>query len=328
MIGDAKRSQLMRPHTVRSRTIRQQTIRQQVWLRLGPVFCPVGNVPWMMTHASYPTPLVLADNLVRVFFSPRDGENRSSIASLDLALDGRRFEIVGAPRGPLLGPGAIGTFDDSGVTVSAVLADEGRVRVWYLGWNLGVAVPFRNAIGLAEGAPDGPLARASAGPAIDRSPADPFTLGYPWVLRDNTELRMWYCSHEWGANALETRHEIKAASSADGLVWHRTGRALLAPAGGEELALARPCVLRDGDCFRMWYSRRYAAYRLGYAESPDGVVWTRRDDILRFVGRPGPWETDSMEYAAIFDCGRRRYMLYNGNGYGRSGFGLALLEDA
>jgi hypothetical protein len=308
--------------------MRPQTIRAQTWLRLGPVFCPAGDVPWMMSHASYPTPLVLADNLVRVYFSPRDAENRSSIAALDLALDGRRFEIVGAPRGPLLGPGAIGTFDDSGVTVSSVLADERTVRVWYLGWNLAVTVPFRNAIGLAEGPRDGRLARVSAAPVLDRSRADPISLGYPWVLRDNTELRMWYSSHEWSANMLETRHEIKTASSADGVTWNRSGRVVLAPAGGEELAVARPCVLRDADCFRMWFSRRYTAYRLGYAESQDGFTWTRRDEALRYVGRPGSWETDSMAYAAVFDCGCRRYMLYNGNGYGRSGFGLALLEDA
>ena len=30
-----------------------------------------------------------------------------------------------------------------------------------------------------------------------------------------------------------------------------------------------------------------------------------------------------VEYPAVFDHGSRRYMLYNGNGYGASGIGYA-----
>jgi hypothetical protein len=33
-----------------------------------------------------------------------------------------------------------------------------------------------------------------------------------------------------------------------------------------------------------------------------------------------------IEYPFVFDHGGARYMLYNGNGYGRSGVGLAVLE--
>lgn len=282
-----------------------------------------------MSHATYPTPLVLDQHLVRVYFSPRDTMNRSYIASIDLALDDRRFQVVGQPRGPLLSFGPRGAFDDSGVSVGCVLADHDKIRVWYLGWSLGLTVPFRNFIGLATGSSDKVLERVSPAPVLDRGAEDPFTLGYPWVLRDVTGFIMWYGSHlEWGAEGLAMRHSIKKASSPDGIHWLRDGRVVLAPLGGEEFAVSRPCVVRDPDCFRMWYSRRYPNYRLGYAESEDGRAWTRHDDALHFAGEPAPWETESMEYAAVFDCGGRRYMLYNGNGYGRSGFGLAVQEEA
>jgi hypothetical protein len=32
-------------------------------------------------------------------------------------------------------------------------------------------------------------------------------------------------------------------------------------------------------------------------------------------------------YPAVFDCMGQRYLFYNGNGYGRTGFGLAVLEE-
>jgi hypothetical protein len=167
----------------------------QCWRRLGMVFSASGEFPWMASHASYPTPLVLKDGLIRVYFSPRDMANRSSITSLDLALDGDQFVIESPPRCPLLSPGARGAFDDSGVTVGSVLADGAAVLVWYLGWSLGVTVPFRNFIGLASGASDGLLERVSPAPVLERSAVDPLCLGYPWVIRDGPGFRMWYGSH-------------------------------------------------------------------------------------------------------------------------------------
>lgn len=301
----------------------------QTWRRLGQVFAADGAAPWMVSHASYPTPLVLGPRLVRIYFSPRDSDNRSSIASLDLALEGERFDIVSPPRGPLLSPGPRGAFDDSGVTVGSVLTDGEGVRVWYLGWNIGVTVPFRNFIGLAMGAADGVLERVSPAPVLDRSTADPYCLGYPWVIRDANCYRMWYGSHlEWGAEGLAMRHAIKGARSTDGVAWQRDGLPVLSPEGDGEFALSRPSVIADADRFRMWYARRYPTYRLGYAESEDGENWLRRDDALRFAGAPGAWERESMCYPAVFDCGAHRYMLYNGDGYGRTGFGLAILEEA
>jgi hypothetical protein len=302
---------------------------RQTWRRLGLVFSTGGEAPWIASHASYPTPLPVADQFVRVYFSPRDADNRSSIASLEIALDGDRFFVVSPPRGPLLSPGPRGAFDDSGVSVGSVVADGETVRVWYLGWNLGVTVPFRNFIGLATGARDEALERVSPAPVLDRSAADPYCLGYPWVIRNANSYRMWYGSHlEWGVEGLAMRHAIKAARSADGIIWQRDGLPILSPRGDGEFALSRPSIIKDSDRFRMWYARRYPTYRLGYAESEDGEKWVRRDDALRFVGTVAEWEGETMCYPAVFDWGARRYMLYNGDGYGRTGFGLAILEDA
>lgn len=303
-------------------------MRFQTWRRLGRVFVAAGEELWRISHASNPTPLVLSGKRVRVYFSPRDADNRSSIAAIDLELEDQRFAVVSSVHGPLLSPGARGAFDDSGVSVGCAIEFGGRTRIWYLGWSLGVTVPFRNFIGLAEGPLDGPMRRVSPVPVLDRSIADPFTLGYPWVIREASGLRLWYGSHlEWGDTGLAMRHAIKHASSSDGIAWIRDGNPVLAPAGGAEFALSRPCVVRDADRYRLWFCRRFTNYRLGYAESSDGYVWRRRDKQLRFVGPKGCWETASMAYPTVFDCGGRRYMLYNGDGYGRTGFGLAILED-
>jgi hypothetical protein len=138
---------------------------------------------------------------------------------------------------------------------------------------------------------------------------------------------MWYGSHLcWGKQGLEMTHVIKRATSSDGRRWRRDGHVAIPLSGDSEYAVSRPCVLRDDGLYRMWYSRRTPDYCLGYAESRDGEVWERADHVPVLTGAAADWETETVEYATVFDHGGFRYMLYNGNGYGRTGFGLAILD--
>ena len=162
----------------------------------------------MASHASCPTALSLDSEIVRVFFSPRDEENRSHITYLDLKLRGNSFQIVSEGDRPLLSPGLRGSFDDSGVIASCAIVTESRLRLYYLGFSLSVTVPFRNFIGLAEGDPEQlDFGRVSPAPIIDRSACDPLTLTYPWVLKTGDLWRVWYGSHlEWGPEGCDPYH--------------------------------------------------------------------------------------------------------------------------
>ena len=123
-------------------------------------------------------------------------------------------------------------------------------------------------------------------------------------------------------------YHIKYAESADGLHWTRTGRVAIDYAHPGEYAISRPCVVQDGDAWRMWYSWRGAAYRIGHAESPDGVEWTRLDHAAGIEPADSGWDAQMIEYPFVFDHRGQRYMLYNGNGYGATGFGLAVQRRA
>ena len=76
----------------------------------------------------------------------------------------------------------------------------------------------------------------------------------------------------------------------------------------------------------MWYSYRGVAYRIGYAESENGIQWKRKDDLAGIDVSPDGWDSEMIEYPFIFDHKGSRYMIYNGNGYGKTGFGLAVME--
>lgn len=304
----------------------------QIWRPLGRVVAPVSDGSWWYSHASYPTPLVRDDGRLSIFFSVRDASNRSCLASVDLALDGAGFSVLSAVRGPLFTPGARGAFDGDGVAVTSLVADGDRLLAYYLGWMVGASVPFSNFIGLAVGDAEGTrFERTSVIPVIGRTTVTPLTLGYPWVLRQGERWRMWFGSHLcWGAQGLDMVHVIQQATSPDGRVWLPQEGTVIPLAGKDdpaEFAVSRPAVLREADgTFSMWYARRRPGYELGFAVSADGEQWRRRDDSVRFVGVAGDWEDAERTYPAVFDYRGRRYMLYNGNSYGRTGFGIALLE--
>lgn len=300
------------------------------WKKRGLVFVPEGDLEWMNTHAANPVVEHLGDDLFRIFFSSRDLKNRSQIAALDARLSDQRFHIIDEKPRLVLTHGKNGRFDDSGVTVTGLVRHGSKRLLYYLGWNLGVSIPFRNAIGVAicEG-PDTEFERISEGPLIDRNHIDPISLSYPFLLWDNERFKIWYGScMEWVDSSISTyQFSIKYAESTNGLDWDRRGEVAIGCDSPNEDAVARPHVIQEDGLYKMWYSRKKGPYyRLGYAESEDGRIWLRMDDRVGLDVTAGEeWDSEMIEYSFLFDHKGHRYMLYNGNGYGKSGFGLAIL---
>lgn len=297
------------------------------WLKHGLLIEPQGQAPWIGTHAALPVVLPAGDHQ-RVYFSSRDAQGRSHIGYAALALTTPDVPAVYS-QGPVLSPGLLGAFDDAGVTPSCLVSHEGRLYLFYTGWTRGVSVPFYLYSGVAV-SDDGGLsfARLSPAPLLDRIDVDPFLNASPWVLVDGGIWRMWYVSGTaWDLTDTGPRHHyhIKYAESANGQHWRRTGHVCLDYGAPDEYAFGRPCVVKDGDLYRMWYCVRGSHYRLGYAESADGLTWTRRDDADALPTSADGWDAEMIAYPVVADISGRRLLLYNGNDYGRTGIGLATL---
>jgi len=301
------------------------------WRKLGRIYEPRALHPLMQSHAANPTVLPLGDSLIRVYFNSRDLDNRASIGWAVFDLEKPCAGVLDLSSAPVLVPGVTGGFDDSGVSMGCFARSEVDLRMYYMGWNLGVTVPWRNTVGLAISR-DGGLSfeRYSAAPLLDRSAVDPFSISYPWVFqRGSEDWLMWYGSNlTWGSGKRkeEMVHPIKVALSDDGLQWRREGRIALPLQRESEYAMSRPTVVRDRGLFRMWYSLRGSAYRIGYAESLDGLEWMRFDERAGITISDDGWDSETVEYPCVFDAAGAKWMVYNGNGYGRTGFGLAVME--
>jgi len=305
-------------------------MRSGRWRRLGCLGTVAGSTPWARTHAALPAVEPGGHRSRRLYVSSRDEEGRAHIGRCALIL-GEMPTLGRLEPAAVLVPGELGTFDDSGVTMSCVVAHAGRRYLYYTGWTRGVTVPFYLSAGLAVSEDDGATySRLSAAPLLDRSDVDPYLTASPCVLVDEGRWRMWYVSATaWTRQAGEVRHHyhIKYAESTDGVHWVRDGRVCIDYADAAEYAISRPCVVKDADGYRMWFASRGDRYAIGYAESRDGITWTRRDGE-RGLMPGGDWESEMVEYPWIVDDERRRFMLYNGNDYGRTGVGAAVWEEA
>jgi hypothetical protein len=307
----------------------------QEWVKLGHLFAPDGGRAWQRSHASVPILDRISGDAARILYSARGADQRSYTGAVTVDLATR--EVLDVEPEPLLGPGRPGFFDADGSMATDLVRSDHGALLYYIGWNRAHDVPFRNAVGMAVSTGDGAtFARYSAGPILDRSIHDPCFVASCCVRPVGAGYRMWYLSCiDWERlDTGEFRHHyhLKEATSDDGLIWRRAGKVAIDFRYPGEYAISVPRVVVDRDTWKMWYSYRAGpgteTYRIGYAESPDGDRWERRDDVAGLDPAPGAWDGEMVCYPYVFDHGGDRFMLYNGDGYGRTGFGLARLEEA
>ena len=298
----------------------------QRWRRLGRVLDPTDRASWMRTHAALPVVLSVDGDVVRFFVGGRDDQGRGQTGAVDCSL--RDMQVTYVAPEPVVRFGELGTYDDRGALPSCVVRTDDGWLLYHTGVLLGQTVPFYYAVGASRSTDGERWEKVSQAPILDRDRVDPLLTASPCILRDEGRLRMWYMSGvRWEIEDGRPKHyyHLRYAESDDGLHWRRDGRVCIDFKPGE-YAIARPCVVRDGSVYRMWFPYRGDHYRIGYAESADGLQWERFDEHVTFTSEPDEWETQMQCYPWIFDVAGDRYMAYNGNAYGATGFGLAVLE--
>ncbi len=302
------------------------------WEKLGQVYVANRERPWSCSHAVLPTILKLGRDRLRVYVAFLDEGlvGRLGFVEVD-ARDPRRVLEVSAE--PVLDIGAEGTFDDNGVTPMSIVRAGDALLLYYTGWQLGKKVRYFMFTGVAKSL-DGGLSfqRMSQVPLLDRCDGELFVRTACFVLRDLRRWRMWYIGGDRWLKVngkLVPSYNLRYMESRSPTGWAGgPGRVLMELQGADEYGFGRPCVVPDRDGYRLWYSIRSVSkgYRIGYAESPDGLEWSRYDERAGIDVSSNGWDSEMICYASVVTTRHGTYMFYNGNNYGETGFGVAVLR--
>jgi predicted GH43/DUF377 family glycosyl hydrolase len=299
--------------------------------KLGLVYAPSGEKWWARSYALLPTVHVLDENTLRIYFASLDEGRFGRIGFVEVdARDPRRIGYE-TPE-PVLDVGELGTFDDSGVNPSCIVTVGEQQHLYYIGWQRCERVPYKLFAGLAISKDGGStFNRYQPVPLLERTPVEPFLRSATTIVREKDLWRMWYVSAlRWTYvnNVQYPSYVIRYAESIDGMAWTASPEICINFADPDEFGFGRPWVIKEDDRYKMWYSIRShrEPYRIGYAESRDGVHWERLDDQVGIARSESGWDSEMICYPCVVDVPGKRYLFYNGNRHGSTGFGCAVLE--
>lgn len=300
------------------------------WRKLGIVWNTDGQRAWSRSHAMGPTPFRLDAETIRVYLTTLDAEGLGRASYVDVsAKDPTR--VLAVAQQPVLDVGEPGTFDDNGLMpLSIVRASDDALYMYYSGFELCHRIRYRIFSGVAVSRDGGDtFTRLRRTPILERSDAELFFRGGPFVLKDGDVFRMWYVAGsswtEIDGKAMPV-YDMKYAESANGIDWPTKGTTVLPITEADEHGFGRPWLIQRAHSYELFYSvrrRSLAAYRMGHAESSDGLKWQRKDADFGLDVSDAPFENEAVMYAAVIDIDGKEYCFYNGNGFGRDGFAVA-----
>tara|TARA_R110002049_G_scaffold82349_2_gene209556 strand:+ start:2201 stop:3160 length:960 start_codon:yes stop_codon:yes gene_type:complete len=294
--------------------------------------------------AQSPQTLVF-DDFVRIYFSTRKRDNntgkyKSFISYIEV--DKELKNVLRFSSEDVIQLGELGTFDEHGIFPINILRDGDKILAYTCGWSRRVSVSVETSIGLAYSENNGrTFKKYGLGPIVSSSLKEPVLVGDAFVKKFNGQYHMWYIFGKKWLPETEVEPEARVykiahAVSLDGINWVKDeGVEIIENVLNENECQALPTVIKIGDRYHMYFCFREATdfrtnpdrgYQLGYAYSDDLKTWTRDDKNSGIISSDGEWDSDMKCYPHIFECNSKVYLLYNGNEFGKYGFGVIELD--
>lgn len=302
------------------------------WDKLGQIYQPQLTHPKLISHAANPLPVHLIDDVFRIYYSGRDNQNRSSVSYVDIDIIKR--EVVYIHNEPVFEFGSASSFYSHGVSIGNCYQVGHNKYMLFMGWKCPEGGHWFGQVGRLKVNDDFSLILDTDEPLLALDSMDDISISYPWVTQLQGKYLMWYgTTSSWDAGNHEMLHTLNFATSQDGSKWEKHGLAIPYELGVAQ-AFSRPTVFLNEVGCHMWFSYRSGAgqtYRIGYAYRDLTKLcaqqWTLDLNAAGIDVSDSGWDSEMIEYPFVFEHKQQVYMLYNGNGYGASGFGLAALRS-
>ena len=294
------------------------------------------DLPWYKKKSMVPLPYMINDKTLRIYLTMCDSYNIGRIGYVDVNPD-NPSEILGYSKEPLIDIGDDGCFDDNGVVTASLLKDGDKLYMFYSGYQTCVKVPYLIMTGLAVSTDGGYTFKKITDrvPLLDRVVGEVSTRCVPFTRKEGNLYRMWYTADsekgwiEKNSKKLPL-YDLKYQESTDIINWQReAGKTVITFKDKDEHGIAKFTVWTEDNIYKIIYSIRYLSkgYRLGYAESKDGINFTRMDEKIGIDVSEKGWDSDMICFAERIQVRDKVYLIYSGNHYGLEGIGFAVLEE-
>ena len=298
---------------------------REPWHKLGLRVTAPGT-PLMRSHAMLPT-AYRRDSTIRVLFSSCDDDLRGRIFLATIEST-RPYTLISVKETPVLDIGPAGAFDADGVNPSSILQHDDELLLSYIGWRRGPPdSPYTLIAGLARSY-DGGQSFEKLGQMLPLSQAESLFRTAPYIFKNGDAWGTIYIGGslfiDGPSGKRQPVYSLRYAESEDCYSWPDQGKELLAPdVARGELGFGRPVLFGDGANTRLMISvRTFDGYRL--CSGPWNGGRPVRDDLVPLLATgPEDWDRTSTCFGAFCRTDSDDLLFYNGNEFGRTGFGLA-----
>lgn len=303
------------------------------WIKKGLLYTPADKA---FTHGSHPCITHMHDDIHLLAFTSRDKAQRSHIFLAEVHVNQGKITFSSEPQ-IALKPGEAGYFDCDGVISGCFVRHKDKLHLYYVGWQnlpdgLWLCDTGRSTFDPASFT----LTKDFPGPVMARDKTKPlFAAATAFYITPDGTWHCWFNSGiSWTKNNDGTWHHkygLHHGTSQNGIDWNCETKMCIPFADEYEYAFGRPSILYRNGRYHMWFAHRATkdidTYRMGYAYSDDLENWHRADNKAGIDVSPEGWDSEMICYPCVFEHKGIKYMLYNGNGYGKTGFGYAVLEE-
>jgi hypothetical protein len=304
------------------------------WRKLGLLYGPNSQATKhikLISHFSTPVPIHVEKDIYRIFYSGRDELNRSSVGAVEINI--KEGTIVQEFSKPFLEFGPRGSFYSEGISLGNCFNYQNTRYISFMGWQNTKNSHWKGDIGKIKVNQDLTLTIEDRYPIIKNDKSLGYSYSYPWVMEvDDQGFIMFYGSTiNWDYGNGEMLHTINSSHSLNFLDWESDGTVIQYDVTNIQAA-SRPAVIKNKHgIYEMWFSYRGPSvkkYRIGYANSLDCRIWKINLEKSGIDVSDRGWDSEMIEYPYVFRHSNQLFMLYNGNGFGSSGFGLAVFDES
>ena len=292
------------------------------------------DIKWHKKYTMTPLPYLKDKETLRIYLTMCDESNVGRVGYIDVNPD-NPAEIKSYSEKPVLDVGERGHFDEHGVIPTSLLREGDDLYLFYSAYQRLVGVPYAILSGLAVSKDNGDTFQkiTKEVPLLERMEGEVFQRSAIEVMKQKDTYKMWYTGGlGWINNGVHEapRYDLKYMETKNLLSWNGKPKTAMNLKDDDEYGLTMPQVFFEEGLYKMIYSVRSISkgYRIGYAESEDGIHFTRMDDKMVFEEANTQFDSEMMCFGKIYAHKDKVYMFYCGNRYGLGGMGYAELEGS